>query len=91
MTESDYLNAIELLRVTEYELREYITREQSKIRTKSTSGAQFGELDNAHCSLVEVLRLLEIPKDRSDADDEEFEEDAEYLAWVEDKSWEGRE
>lgn len=91
MTESDYLNAIELLRVTEYELREYIAREQSKIRTKSTSGAQFGELDNAHCSLVEVLRLLEIPKDRSDADDEEFEEDAEYLAWVEDKSWEGRE
>jgi len=91
MTESDYLNAVELLRVAEYELREYIAREQSKMRTKSTSGAQFGELDNAHCSLVEVLRLLEIPQERADEDDEELEDAAGFLSWVEEKSWEGRE
>jgi tRNA splicing endonuclease len=94
MTETDYLNAIELLRVTEYEIREYIKREQSRHYGKTT-GVQMGELDNAHCSLLEVLRLLEIPKEgkhRKDKwDDNKFEEDADYLKWVEEQSWEGRE
>ncbi len=92
MTEGDYLNAIELLRVTEYEIREYMKREQARYKGKTT-GAQLGELDNAHASLVEVLRLLEIPEEGRHRRDkpEEFEEDADYLKWVEEQSWEGRE
>jgi tRNA splicing endonuclease len=92
MTEGDYLNAIELLRVTEYELREYIKREQSRHYGKTT-GAQMGELDNAHCSLIEVLRLLEIPEEGKHRRDKpkEFEEDDDYIKWVEEQSWEGRE
>jgi hypothetical protein len=92
MTETDYLNAIELLRVTEYEIREYIKREQGRHKGKTT-GVQMGELDNAHCSLLEVLRLLEIPEEGKHRRDkpEEFEEDSDYLKWVEEQSWEGRE
>lgn len=97
MTETDYLNAIELLRVTEYEIREYIKREQARGKTGKTTGSQMGELDNAHCSLIEVLRLLEIPeegrdkKNRWDNKHIEDEFDAEYIKWVEEQSWEGRE
>jgi hypothetical protein len=91
MTETDYLNAIELLRVTEYEIREYIKREQSRHKGKTT-GVQMGELDNAHCSLLEVLRLLEIPEEGRDKKDRwKHEEDADYLKWMEEQSWEGRE
>jgi hypothetical protein len=94
MTEGDYLNAIELLRVTEYEIREYIKREQARHKGKTT-GAQMGELDNAHVSLLEVLRLLEIPeegKHRKDQwEDNKFEEDADYLKWLDEQAWEGRE
>jgi len=94
MTEGDYLNAIELLRVTEYEIREYIKRENVRNKGKPT-GAQMGELDNAHCSLLEVLRLLEIPEEGQDKkvkwEDNKFEEDAEYVQWLEEQYWEGRE
>jgi hypothetical protein len=95
MTEGDYLNAIELLRVTEYEIREYIKREQARGKTGKTSGAQMGELDNAHVSLLEVLRLLEIPEEGQDKkvkwEDNKFEDDAEYVQWLEEQYWEGRE
>jgi hypothetical protein len=94
MTEGDYLNAIELLRVTEYEIREYIKRENVRNKGKPT-GAQMGELDNAHCSLLEVLRLLEIPEEgrglSKQHKPEEYEEDAEYVQWLEEQYWEGRE
>ena len=90
MTEADYLNAVELLRVTEYELREYIKRNASR---KGASGVKMGELDNAHCSLIEVLRLLSVPEEEGiqDTDEDKLEEDADYIQWLEEKSWEGRE
>jgi len=96
MTEGDYLNAIELLRVTEYEIREYMKREQARHKGKTT-GVQMGELDNAHCSLLEVLRLLEIPEEGKHRRDKPedigilFEEDADYLKWLDEQAWEGRE
>jgi len=97
MTEGDYLNAIELLRVTEYEIREYIKRENARGKTGKTTGVQMGELDNAHCSLLEVLRLLDIPEEGKHRRDKPegigilFEEDADYLVWLDEQSWEGRE
>jgi len=95
MTEADYLNAIELLRVTEYEIREYIKREQARGKTGKTTGAQMGELDNAHVSLLEVLRLLEIPEEgrnkKDQWEDNKFEEDDDYLKWLDEQAWEGRE